>query len=491
MKVLLITSECAPFAKVGGLGDMVAGLAKSLRQLGHDARIVLPLYSFIDRKKFGLHIVGSHCVHMGENIEHWVGLHETQMDGSVPVWFVEYESYFGRLGLYDGAQGHYTDNAYRYAMLSKAALQICKDRQWIPQIMHAHDWPSALVPVFLKTWDRVLSPLSETASVLTIHNIGYQGVYPPDVLPYIGVSGDHFHPGALEDHGKINLLKAGINYADAITTVSPTHAQEILQPEGGMGMAPFLNNRRADLAGILNGADYSHWDPATDPLLPAQYTAGNLAGKAACKTVLQAQLGLAERSDLPVFGIVSRFATQKGFTLLREALPAALQQMQFQLVVLGNGDTDTENYFRWLQQTNPGRVGAFLGFNNELSHLIEAGSDFFLMPSLYEPCGLSQIYALRYGTLPIVRATGGLDDTVINYNEATGTGTGFKFILPTAQALFDTMGWAVSTWFDRPQHIAKLRQQAMAQNFSWENSATQYVQTYQHAIQVKRATLKG
>ena len=205
----------------------------------------------------------------------------------------------------------------------------------------------------------------------------------------------------------------------------------------------------------------------------------------------QAQLGLAERSDLPVFGIVSRFATQKGFTLLREALPAALQQMQFQLVVLGNGDTDTENYFRWLQQTNPGRVGAFLGFNNELSHLIEAGSDFFLMPSLYEPCGLSQIYALRYGTLPIVRATGGLDDTVINYNEATGTGTGFKFILPTAQALFDTMGWAVSTWFDRPQHIAKLRQQAMAQNFSWENSATQYVQTYQHAIQVKRATLKG
>ena len=491
MKVLLITSECAPFAKVGGLSDMVAGLAKSLQQLGHDVRIVLPLYSFIDRKKFGLHIVGSHCVHMGGNVEHWVGLHETKMDGSVPVWFVEYENYFGRMGLYDGAQGHYTDNAYRYAMLSKAALQICKDRQWIPQIMHAHDWPSALVPVFLKTWDRVLSPLSETASVLTIHNIGYQGVYPPDVFPYIGVSGDHFHPGALEDHGKINLLKAGINYADAITTVSPTHAQEILQPEGGMGMAPFLNNRRADLSGILNGADYSHWDPATDPLLPSQYTTGNLAGKATCKTVLQAQLGLPERSDLPVFGIVSRFATQKGFTLLREALPAALQQMQFQLVVLGNGDTDTENYFRWLQQTNPGRVGAFLGFNNELSHLIEAGSDFFLMPSLYEPCGLSQIYALRYGTLPIVRATGGLDDTVINYNEATGAGTGFKFILPTAQALFDTMGWAVSTWFDRPQHIAQLRQQAMVQNFSWEKSATQYVQTYQHAIQVKRATLNG
>ena len=491
MKVLLIASECAPFAKVGGLGDMVAGLAKALRLLGHDVRIMLPLYSFIDRHKFGLHIVGSHCVHMGGRVEHWIGLHEATMDGSVPVWFVEYENYFGRMGLYDGQQGHYADNAFRFAMLSKAALQICKDRHWIPQIMHAHDWPSALVPVFLKTWDRLNSPLSDTASVLTIHNIGYQGVYPADVFPYVGVSNDHFHPGALEDHGNINLLKAGINYADAITTVSPTHAQEILQPAGGMGMAPFLNNRRADLVGILNGADYAHWDPATDPLLPAQYTATQLAGKAACKSVLQAQLGLAERADLPIFGIVSRFAQQKGFSLLREALPAALQQMQLQLAVLGNGDPDTENYFRGLQQTYPGRVGAFLGFNNELSHLIEAGSDFFLMPSLYEPCGLSQIYALRYGTLPVVRATGGLDDTVVNYNEATGAGTGFKFILPTGQALYDTIGWAVSTWFDRPQHIAQLRQQAMAQDFSWAKSAAQYVQTYAHALQVKHGAGPG
>ena len=491
LKILFVASECAPFAKVGGLGDMVAGLAKALQLRGHETRVLLPLYSFIDRHRFGLRLVGSHCVHMGGRVEHWIGLYEGQLDGSVPVWFVEYENYFGRMGLYDGTQGHYTDNAYRFALLSKAALQICKDRNWIPHIMHAHDWPSALVPVFLKTWDRTLSPLSDTASVLTIHNIGYQGVYSADVFPYIGVSDDHFHPGAMEDHGKINLLKAGINYSDAITTVSPTHAQEILAPAGGMGLAPFLNNRRTDLFGILNGADYSHWDPATDTLLPAQYTAGGLAGKAVCKTALQAQLGLAARPDLPVFGIVSRFVQQKGFNLLREALPVALQQMQFQLAVLGNGDTDTENFFRWLQQTQPGRVGTFLGFNNELSHRIEAGSDFFLMPSLYEPCGLSQIYALRYSTLPIVRATGGLDDTVINYNEATGAGTGFKFLLPTSQALFDTIGWAVSTWFDRPQHIAQLRQQAMAQDFSWAKSATQYVQTYQHALQVKRDALLG
>ena len=491
MKILFVASECAPFAKVGGLGDAVAGLAKALQQLGHEVRVMLPLYSFIDRHKFGLHVVGSHCVHMGGGAEHWIGLHEAPLDGCVPAWFVEYENYFGRIGLYDGSTGHYADNAYRFALLSKAALQVCKDRHWIPQVMHVHDWPSALVPVFLKTWDRVLSPLSETASVLTIHNIGYQGVYPADVFPYLGITGDHFHPGTMEDHGKLNLLKAGINYADALTTVSPTHAQETLTPSGGMGMAPFLNARRQDFFGILNGADYDHWDPATDPLLPARYTAGDLAGKAACKAALQGQLGLAERPDLPVFGIVSRFATQKGFNLLRDALPAALNQMQLQVVVLGNGDPDTENFFRWLQATYPGRVGTFLGFNNELSHRIQAGCDFFLMPSLYVPCGLSQIYALRYGTLPIVRATGGLDDTVINYDEATGAGTGFKFIQPTSQALYNTIGWAVSTWFDRPQHIAQLRQQAMAQDYSWTKSAAQYLQVYHHARQVKQHTLTG
>ena len=491
MKILFVASECAPFAKVGGLGDAVAGLAKALQQLGHEVRVVLPLYSFIDRHAFGLHVIGSHCVHMGGGVEHWVGLHETQLDGRLPVWFVESDNYFGRFGLYDGPTGHYTDNAYRFAMLSKSALQICKDRHWIPDIMHIHDWPSALVAVFLKTWDRLNSPLSNTASVLTIHNIGYQGVYPADVFSYIGITNDHFHPGALEDHGNINLLKGGINYADGLTTVSPTHAQEILTPGGGMGLAPFLNARRADFSGILNGADYEHWDPATDIFLAERYSATQLAGKAACKAALQREFGLAERPDLPVFGIVTRLAEQKGVHLLREALPAALQQMQLQFVVLGNGDADTENFFRWLQATQPGRVGVSIGFDNKLSHRIQAGSDFFLMPSLYEPCGLSQIYALRYGTLPVVRATGGLDDTVQNYDEATGAGTGFKFIEPTGAALFNTIGWAVSTWFDRPQHVVQLQQRAMAQDFSWAKSAVQYVQSYHHAQRVKRQTPAG
>jgi starch synthase len=487
LRVLFVASECTPYAKTGGLGDVVAGLSKALRQLGHDARVLVPLYSLIDRAKHGLKPATSACVHMGGNVEHWVGVQTAMLDDIVPVWFVDYGSYFGRPGIYDGPFGHYRDNAYRFALLSKTALQICKDRQWIPHVMHAHDWPSALVPVFLKTWDRILSPLSNTASVLTIHNVGYPGVYDANILLYAGLGGQYFTSDIFEDRGKANLLKAGIWFADALTTVSPTHAKEILDPVGGMGLAPYLNNRRADLFGILNGVDYSHWNPETDRHLPARFSAKDVSGKAACRRALQEHFHLDVTDRLPVFGIISRFARQKGFSLLRAALPAALDDMLLQLVVLGNGDPDTENFFRWLRSAYPGRVGAHIGFDIGLSHLIEAGSDFFLMPSLYEPCGLNQIYSLKYGTLPVVRATGGLDDTVQNYNEATGDGTGFKFWEPSARALYYCIGWAVSTWFDRPQHIAKLQQQAMAQDFSWPKSAQQYMGVYQHALRNKQA----
>ena len=486
LRVLFISSECTPFAKTGGLGDVVAGLPKALRALGHDARVLIPLYSLIDRQKFDVKPSITACVHMGAAVEHWVGLYETKMDDIVPVWFLDYGAYFGRPGIYDGPGGHYMDNAFRFALLCKAALQICKDLNWIPHVMHVHDWPSALLPVFLKTWDRILSPLSDTASVLTIHNIGYPGVYNANVLPYCGLGPQYFTPDIFEDHGKANLLKSGIYFADALTTVSPTHAKEIREPIGGMGMAPFVNNRAADLFGILNGVDYSHWNPETDTHLPARFSTKNMRGKAVCKAALQKHFGLEQRADLPLFGIVSRFAHQKGFNLLRDALPAALSRMAMQFVVLGSGDSDTETFFRWLAYSYPGRVGAHIGFSIELSHLIEAGSDFFLMPSLYEPCGLNQIYSLKYGTLPVVRATGGLEDTVENYNEATGEGTGFKFLLPTPLALQNTIGWAVSTWFDRPQHITMLRQQAMAKNFSWEDSAKKYVDVYHHALDNKR-----
>jgi starch synthase len=404
----------------------------------------------------------------------------------VPVWLIEYERFFGRPGIYDGPSGHYLDNAYRFALLSKAALQVCKDQSFIPDVMHAHDWPTALVPVFLKTWDRVLSPLSATASVLTIHNVGYQGVFDASVYKYIGVGAEYFNPDVFENYGHINLLKAGIHFADSITTVSPTHAGEILSPLGGQGMAPYLDKRQRDLTGILNGVDYDHWEPATDIHIPAHYTPQNMGGKTICKAHMQERLGLHVRPDIPVFGIVSRFAPQKGFGLLAEALPRALSQMSMQVAVLGSGDVETESFFRWLTSAYPGRVGSHIGFSASLAHIVEAGSDFFLMPSLYEPCGLNQIYSLKYGTLPIVRATGGLADTVSNYNEATGEGTGFVFWAPTSQALYDTIGWAVSTWHDRPHHIAQLRQQAMEQDFSWKESAARYVQVYEQAVANRR-----
>jgi starch synthase len=485
-KVMFVASECAPFAKSGGLADVVASLPKVLRRMGCDARIVMPLYASIDRAKYGIKPDGTACVHMGGGEEAWIGVYSGMLDREVPVWFVEYDRFFGRPGIYDEPWGEYGDNAFRFALLSKAAMQLCKDRQFIPDVMHLHDWPTAVTAAMLKTWDRVLSPLSNTASVLTIHNVGYQGVYHASAFPYIGVGYEHFNSEEFESYGGINLLKAGIAFADAITTVSPTYAKEILTPLGGCGMAPYLNNRSADFFGILNGVDYDHWDPEIDMIIPARYSPRSLTGKMTCKMALQRRMGLAPHPDWPVFGIVSRMVQQKGFDLLREALPRALQTMVMQVAVLGSGQSEIESFFRWLSHTYPDRVGSYIGFSNELSHWIEAGSDFFLMPSLYEPCGLNQIYSLKYGTLPIVRATGGLDDTVDTYTESTGEGTGFKFSDPSGDALYYTIGWAVSTWFDRPHHVEKLRQNAMAKEFSWETSAKKYLEVYARAVHNRR-----
>jgi starch synthase len=487
MKTAFIASECAPFAKTGGLGDVVGALPKALARRGHDVRIVMPLYASINRAKFGIESTGAACIHMGHGEENWIGIARTLLEGQVPVRFIEYDRFFGRDGLYDSSYGEYSDNAYRFALLPKAALQIFKDENWIPDVVHLHDWMSALGALFLKSWDRVLSPLSSTASVLTIHNIGYQGVFDAAAFPYIGVGAEYFNPDVIEDHGRLNFLKAGIHCADALTTVSPTHARELLDPEGGRGLAPYLTNRRGDLFGILNGVDYEHWNPAHDELIPARYDRNDLRGKLICKSVLQERFNLAFSPRTPLLGIVSRFARQKGFDLLQAALPGVLDNMAVQLVVLGTGDAEVENFFSRLAARYPGRVGVHVGFSNELSHLIEAGSDFFLMPSLYEPCGLNQSYSMRYGTLPIVRAIGGLDDTVHNYDQNSGTGTGFKFRDATPAALYYTVGWAVSTWFDRPQHIKQLQQQAMAQEFLWSDAAKQYELVYEHAMKNRRS----
>lgn len=482
LKVLFVASECAPYAKCGGLGDVVASLPKALRRMGVDARVAIPLYDSIARDKYRLAAEPPCQVACGGGEVNGCGVWRGTADGEVPIWFIEHNRYFARNGIYDDHGAEFGDNAFRFGLLCLAAAQVCRDRDWIPDVVHVHDWPTAVLPALLDAWRKAGTPLGRAASVLTIHNQGYQGYYHPSALGFLGLGPEYFTPDGLEAWGKINLLKGGINYADALTTVSPTYAKEILQEPGGNGLAGYLQRRGDDFAGILNGADYDVWDPENDRRIPANYRAESLIGKALCKRELQAQLGLAQDPGVPVFGIVSRLAAQKGTGLMRTALPLALNTMKMHLAVLGAGDGDDENFFRWLARTYPGRVAVEIGYSEELSHRIQAGSDFFLMPSLFEPCGLSQLYALRYGSLPVVHATGGLEDTIEQYNEGAGTGTGFKFYAPEAKAFHDTIGWAVGTWNDRPSHVTMMREQAMQQRFDWETSAQRYLEIYRRAM---------
>jgi starch synthase len=482
MNVLFVASECAPFAKCGGLGDVVASLPKALRRLGTDARIVLPLYDTVSREKFGLRPEPPCLVNCGGGEVNGCGVWRGTADGDVPVWFVEHDRFFARGGIYDSQGAEFGDNAFRFGLLCLAAAQICRDRDWLPDVVHVHDWPTAVFPALLDAWRKAGTPFGRAASVLTIHNQSYQGYYHPSALGYLGLGPEYFTPDGLEAWGQINLLKGGIQFADALTTVSPTYAKEILSEPGGNGLASYLQKRGDDFEGILNGADYDVWNPENDRKIPATFRAESLIGKGLCKQELQAQMGLAQDPTAPLFGVVTRLAAQKGTGLMRAVLPQALGEMRLQLVVLGSGDGDDENFFRWLAREFPGRVAAEIGYSDELAHRIQAGADFFLMPSLFEPCGLTQLYSLRYGTLPVVHATGGLEDTIEQYNEGEGRGTGFKFHAPTAAAFHDALAWATGTWYDRPSHVTAMREQAMRVRFDWETSARRYLDVYRRAM---------
>lgn len=486
LKVLFVASECAPFAKCGGLGDVVASLPTALRRQGVEVRIILPLYSSVDRTKCGVVPANSCVVTMGNGEIHTCRIHDSVTGGGVRVWLVEYARYFDRAGIYDAHGEEFGDNAFRFGFLCTAAAQICRDHDWMPDVVHVHDWPTSIFPVLMETWRRQGNPFGQAASVLTIHNQAYQGYAHASVLSYLGLPEEEFFtPDTLESYGKLNLLKGGILFADAINTVSPTYAREILGEPAGNGLSAYLRRRVADFTGILNGADYDEWNPSTDGWLAARYDLGKMTGKAVCKTALRDELELAQ-DDVPLFGMVGRLTAQKGISLLRPVLPWVLDEMQIQLAVLGTGDPEDEAFFLDMAARYPGRVAARLYYSNELAHRFEAGSDFFLMPSLFEPCGLSQIYALRYGTPPLVHSTGGLEDTVSQYNEGEGSGTGFKFYNPVPQALHDVMGWAVSTYFDRPAHIRAMQQRGMAQRFDWAGSAKRYMEMYTHAIAQRR-----
>lgn len=480
LKIFFAASEAVPFVKTGGLGDVCGALPKVLKQLGHDIRLVLPRYWGISREAYDLKPLFTMGVPMGVGTV-WCHVLEGKSDG-FPVYFIEHEHYFGRAGIYDDGNWAHPDNPERYGFFSRAAIQLCKDLKFSPDIIHAHDWQTALVPGFLKVFHLNDPFFKNTASVFSIHNIAYQGTFPVDSYGFLGLGPENFTDAKFENFGGINLMKGGVFYADAVSTVSPTYAQEILGEPGGNGLSTYLQRRSEDLFGILNGVDYDHWDPAVDKLIPAQYSPAAMFGKKTCKKALQKEFLLEEKENVPVIGIVSRFAEQKGFQYLAYCIHRILAEMKVQFAIVGSGEKWEEDFFGGLPASYPGRVGAWIGYSNKKAHLIEAGSDFFLMPSVYEPCGLNQIYSLKYGTLPIVRATGGLRDTVMQYDEQTGSGTGFLFYDLTPDAIRGTVGWAVSTYYDRKHHMAMMQKRAMEQHFSWLDSAKQYEELYQKAI---------
>ncbi|MDR3276439.1 MAG: glycogen synthase [Treponema sp.] len=491
MKILMAASEAVPFAKTGGLADMVTSLALALARLGHEVRIILPRYFGISRDKLR-QLPGPLGVSMGGG-EAWSAVYTDTLPGSskknpVEVYFIDHEGFFGRDGIYGSpSEPDFLDNPRRFAFFSRAVFQCCRKTGWFPDIIHAHDWPTALVPVFLKYRERD-ERFSGTASVLTIHNLGYQGVYSKDNFSYTGLDWNVFYNAGFDDWNMMNLLKAGLVSADKLNTVSPSYARETLTSAGGFRLDGVLRSRQGNYLGVLNGIDTHVWNPAKDPHIPVQYSAKDMSGKAAAKAALQKAFNLPDTPDVPVIGMVTRLTEQKGVgELFGPSYGSAwsiCRDMNLQFVILGTGEAWCENELRSLS-SHLSNFRAIIGYDEERSHLIEAGSDFFLMPSRYEPCGLNQMYSLAYGTPPIVRNTGGLADTVENFDQDTGTGTGFVFDDLTPQAIHNTVGWAVWAYYNRRPQVEALRLRGMKQNFSWDVSAKRYIALYEDALGIR------
>jgi len=483
LKVLMVTSEVVPFAKTGGLGDMVAALASELSRQGHDVRVVLPRYYSVDIACLQ-RIGGPLGVPLGVE-EEWCAVYQSRLpDVDVPVYFLDHEGLFGRDGIYGTkTEPSFRDNLRRFALLNRGAFQLCRSLDWIPDVMHVHDWPAALVPVCLYASED--GPFANTGSMLTIHNLGHQGGFPEEDFRHFRLPPELYTTAGFESPDGINMLQAGINNADILTTVSPTYAEEIQTPEFGCGLDKLLRQREPDLFGVLNGMDYETWNPETDLHIAANYSHEDLSGKAVNKAELQAAMGLEVDPAVPVFAMVSRLAEQKGFGELcgptHGSLFSICNRLELQFVILGTGEAWCEEELTVLDEKLP-NLSVALEFNDPLAHLFEAGADFFLMPSAYEPCGLSQMYSLRYGTLPIVRRTGGLADTVENFNQDTGEGTGFVFDQLNPRAIANTVGWAVWTWYNKPEDIVTMRRRAMQVRFPWDASARRYAELYRWAI---------
>ncbi len=486
MKICLVTAELAPLAKTGGLADVCAALARFFHATGHDVRVLMPRYASLDLAGLDpvpVDYLQDVPVRLGGTDAAWSIDTATLPGSTLSIYLLRCPALYERPGIYTLDWDEYL----RFGTLSRAALEMCQRMAFAPDIVHCHDWHAALVPLYLKSiyaWDRLFA---QTRSVLTLHNIGYQGEFPAHAIGDLGLepAAHDFPPDDLA-HGRINFLKTGIVHADALTTVSPTYAQEIQGDELGMGLQHRLRERRASLTGILNGVDYTDWDPAVDPHIPYRYGPNDLRGKAQCKHALMTELGLEPAMTRPLAAMVTRLVTQKGIDLVRDAVPDLLRERDFALAALGSGEPRYEQFFDSLARSFPGRVAFRQGYDNPLAHRIEAGSDFFLMPSRYEPCGLNQMYSLRYGTVPVVRATGGLADSVQPYDRASGTGTGIVFGEYSADALRRAIETALDLYAEPPAW-RRVVANGMAQDFSWERQGQRYLDLFRSLLAARVA----
>jgi starch synthase len=485
MHIAFVASECVPFSKTGGLADVIGALPRALAAAGHQISVFTPRYRLtrIPEEKTVLQSV---TVPFDDRYR-FCSVVEGRGYAGVRLFFIDYPPFFDRDGLYGTSSGDFPDNAERFALFCRAVLETTKILG-VPDIFHCHDWQAALLPVLLKTQYLEDPAFRGAGTVFTIHNIGYQGLFPPEILPLLTLPWDLFTITKMEFFGNVNFLKGALVYSDFITTVSRRYSQEVQTTEFGFGLEGVLKGRAETVTGILNGVDYEEWNPEADKTIPAHYNPEDLSGKQLCKRDLLASFGL-PAGDLspPVIGIVSRFAAQKGFDLIGQIIDRlALEEVL--LTVLGRGDRLYEEMFMRLARRVPDKIGVRIAYDNALAHKIIAGADMFLMPSHYEPCGLSQIYSLKYGTVPIVRATGGLDDTIDPWDPRTKKGTGFKFQEYTGEALLRTIHQAMPVYRDTPSW-QKLIRNGMAKDFSWRVEAREYVRVYERVRQQHAQTI--
>lgn len=488
LKILFSSSEVVPFAKTGGLADVSNALPKALKELGHEVRIIMPKYKVINDRKYVLREVirlKDIPISIGDSVKKInVKSAFTPEPFKIQTYFIDYRPYFGKEGLYvdDATNKEYPNNDERFILFCKAVLETLKLLFWQPDIIHCNDWQTGLVPFFLKTLYKDDDFFKKTATLITIHNVGYQGNFPAGSFRKTNVDSTLFKPGSpVEYYGKFSFLKTAINYADHITTVSRQYAQEVQQSrEFGLGFEGIFRARSSIFTGITNGVDYSIWSPEVDAYLPANYSLNSLSGKLDNKKVLAEKFGLPYKENIPVIGMISRLVDQKGFDLLEEIIEPFVK-MNLQLVILGTGAPKYHTLFKQLNKKYPDTIGIHLNFNEELAHLIEAGSDMFLMPSKYEPCGLNQMFSLKYGTVPVVRKTGGLADTIIEFDSESGMGNGFVFEDYASGQLLDAIKRAVKLYHE-PKIWKKIMKNGMKQDFSWNASAKKYYKVYEKIL---------